>query len=69
MNSTTTLGYQPTFLEEKWVSFFKDSEYPAVKLALLLFVWHQIVFIGRYIPFYICDFIPFFRKYKIQAVI
>lgn len=57
-----------TFLEKQWVSLFQDSEYPAVKLALVLFAWHEFVFYARYLPFVACDYIPYFRQYKIQQV-
>ena len=73
MNSTfSTFGieipdnYSPTYLESFWLDTFKDSEYPGIKLAIVLFLWHEIVFIGRYIPFMICDYVPYLRQFKIQ---
>ncbi|KAJ3168076.1 C-4 sterol methyl oxidase [Geranomyces variabilis] len=58
--------YIPTFLERHWLGLFQDSSYPALKLALVLFAWMEIVFFGRFLPYYITDQIPFFQKYKIQ---
>ena len=37
-----------------------------MRLAVVLFIWHEVVFIGRYIPYLIADFVPFLQKYKIQ---
>jgi methylsterol monooxygenase len=57
-----------TFAEKEWLSFFEGSEYPSIRLATLLFVWHEIVYWGRYIPYVICDHLPMMQKYKIQPV-
>ena len=65
---TNRTNFPNTFLEKQWVSLFADSEYPAIKLALVLFAWHEFVFYARYLPFVACDYIPFFRQYKIQPV-
>eukprot|EP00842_Homolaphlyctis_polyrhiza_P005301 jgi/Hompol1/5772/HPOL_002055-RA len=45
---------------------FEGSQRPALRLAMMFFVWHEIVFFGRYIPYMIADMIPYFRQYKIQ---
>ena len=37
-------------------------------LTLVTFVFHEIVYFGRFVPFWICDFIPALKKYKIQQV-
>ncbi|KAI9105851.1 hypothetical protein DFS34DRAFT_589130 [Phlyctochytrium arcticum] len=66
-NASSSLPYTPTWAERHWLSLFEDAEYPALKLALVLFAWHEIVFFGRFLPYYIMDHIPFFQKYKIQA--
>merc|ERR1719215_2140098 len=62
MNSTMAT----TWMEHQWQQLFEGSENPTVRLAIVLFTWHQIVFVGRYIPYVICDHIPFLRKYRIQ---
>ena len=38
-----------------------------VVTTLLSFTVHEIVYFGRFLPFYLCDFIPSLRKYKIQG--
>ncbi|TPX54413.1 hypothetical protein PhCBS80983_g05938 [Powellomyces hirtus] len=58
--------YAMTFLERHWLGLFEHASYPALKLALVLFAWMEIVFFGRFLPYYIMDKIPFFQKYKIQ---
>ncbi|KAI8918888.1 hypothetical protein BC831DRAFT_481892 [Entophlyctis helioformis] len=65
LNATT--AFEPTVAESHWLALFTHSQSPSIRLALILFVWHEIVFIGRYIPFVIADHIPYFRRYKIQA--
>ncbi|KAI8911490.1 hypothetical protein EDD86DRAFT_202536 [Gorgonomyces haynaldii] len=64
MNSTVV--YQPNFLEQTWLQLFDGSEYPSIRVAVVLFIWHEIVFFGRYLPFWIADQIPFFQQYRIQ---
>jgi len=64
-NSTITT-FEPNFAERWWFGLFEGSDYKPVKLALILFAWHEFVFFGRFLPYYICDFIPALRKYKIQ---
>ena len=36
--------------------------------GIMSFVMHEIVYFGRALPFMIMDKIPYFQKYKIQAV-
>jgi methylsterol monooxygenase len=57
---------QLSFLEEQWTLLFQDSKYPAVRLALVFFLVHEIVFIGSYLPYIVCDHVSFLRRYKIQ---
>ncbi|KAJ3278479.1 C-4 sterol methyl oxidase [Borealophlyctis nickersoniae] len=64
----TSSSYEPNYLERQWLNLFDGSDYTAIRLALVLFAWHEFVFFGRFLPYYICDFIPYFRKYKIQDV-
>lgn len=59
-------GYTPTYLENKWVSYFGDS-YHTLKVAALFFVAHEIFLFGRYIPYYVADLIPQLKRYQIQA--
>ena len=55
-------------LDEFWISLFEGTEHPSIRLAVILFAWHELVFIGRYIPYWICDYIPAAQKYRIQPV-
>ena len=65
LNATHQLSY----LEQTWLNLFQDSQYPAVRLAIIFFLFHELVFIGRYIPYLICDHINYFKQFKIQAVL
>ncbi|KAL2919025.1 C-4 sterol methyl oxidase [Polyrhizophydium stewartii] len=67
MAVNATLAYQPNFIERQWLSLFEGAENPSIRLAVVLFAWHEFVFVARYIPYMIIDHIPYFRKYKIQA--
>ncbi|KAJ3034017.1 C-4 sterol methyl oxidase [Rhizophlyctis rosea] len=58
--------YQPNYFERTWLSMFEGKDYVIIRLAVILFLWHEFVFFARFLPYYLCDFIPFFRKYKIQ---
>ncbi|KAJ3185772.1 C-4 sterol methyl oxidase [Gaertneriomyces sp. JEL0708] len=60
------VGYAPTYWESKWLQLFDNSEYPAVTLAFVLFIWHEFVFFGRFFPYFVMDQFPYFKKYKIQ---
>jgi hypothetical protein len=66
--SNITIPHQLTWTEAQWQNLFQDATYPSARLAIVLFAWHQIVFIGRYIPYVICDHVSFLRKYRIQKV-
>lgn len=56
---------QLTFLEQTWSSYMKA--YPEwLVITLTSFLLHEAVYFGRYVPFFICDFIPSLRQYKIQ---
>ncbi|CAG8522453.1 2242_t:CDS:2, partial [Scutellospora calospora] len=68
LNALTQITSQNlNFAEKAWTSWFNSFENEAVATALLAFIMHEIVYFGRCIPFWIADFIPFFRQYKIQA--
>ncbi|KAN0034010.1 hypothetical protein ACTFIV_000490 [Dictyostelium citrinum] len=53
------------FIEPYW---FKFVDYYGEEFLLTYgtFIAHQVFYFGCFIPFLIADFIPFFRKYKIQ---
>ncbi|KAJ3148757.1 C-4 sterol methyl oxidase [Geranomyces variabilis] len=52
--------------EAYWQHYFTSTSHPGLLLAVTLLAWHEIVFFGRFFPYYIMDKIPYFRKYKIQ---
>jgi hypothetical protein len=45
-----------------------EGRNPLVVTGIFAFLMHEIVYFGRFIPFLICDFIPYFQKYKLQQV-
>ncbi|KAI8920092.1 hypothetical protein DFJ77DRAFT_507425 [Powellomyces hirtus] len=61
-------GLQPpsSTIEAYWQSFFTNTDHPGVLLAVSLFAWHELVFFGRFFPYWVMDQIPYFQKYKIQ---
>ncbi|KAI8614095.1 hypothetical protein BC830DRAFT_1129041 [Chytriomyces sp. MP71] len=59
-------GYVPTGLEQLWLDTFSGEMNPTVKLAVILFAWHEVVFYSRFLPYYVLDRIPYFNKWKIQ---
>ncbi|KAJ3192838.1 C-4 sterol methyl oxidase [Irineochytrium annulatum] len=63
-----TSDYQPNAVEAAWVRLFENSSNPALTLATVMFIWHEIVYFGRFLPYLILDYIPFFQQYKIQTV-
>ncbi|KAJ3304727.1 C-4 sterol methyl oxidase [Kappamyces sp. JEL0829] len=66
MNSSAVYQGDLTWAEQEWLNLFKDSKYPVARLAIVLFIWHEICFFGRYIPYVFCDHIPYLKKYRIQ---
>ncbi|KAI9332836.1 hypothetical protein BDR26DRAFT_912353 [Obelidium mucronatum] len=46
---------------------FQGGVNPSLKLAVILFIWHEFVFFSRYLPYVVLDHIPSFKKYKIQT--
>lgn len=45
-----------------------EGRNPLIVTGVFAFLMHEIVYFGRFIPFLICDFIPYFQKYKLQEV-
>ncbi|KAJ2450867.1 C-4 sterol methyl oxidase [Coemansia sp. RSA 2336] len=58
-------GYAPTWAEQQWFSLFEGRN-EAVTFGVIAFVVHQTVYYGRYLPYFICDYIPAMQKYKLQ---
>ncbi|RUO95546.1 hypothetical protein BC936DRAFT_143777 [Jimgerdemannia flammicorona] len=57
-----------SWLEKQWVAVY-DGRNEILVTGMLAFVMHEVVYFGRFIPFLICDFIPFFQKWKLQPFI
>ncbi|ORY03790.1 hypothetical protein K493DRAFT_323042 [Basidiobolus meristosporus CBS 931.73] len=55
----------PNIFESWWLSLFEGNN-PAVVLAAVTFISHQLFYYGRYVPFWIAEHIPACDKYKIQ---
>ncbi|KAJ2760436.1 C-4 sterol methyl oxidase, partial [Coemansia sp. BCRC 34490] len=65
INSVIPSGYTPTWAERMWFSLFNGRN-EAITFGIIAFAVHQIVYYGRYLPYYICDYIPAMQKYKLQ---
>ncbi|KAJ2817558.1 hypothetical protein FBU31_006183, partial [Coemansia sp. 'formosensis'] len=59
-------GYEPNWFERTWLSMF-DGRNELLTFTVIAFLMHEAVYFGRYLPFLVCDYIPAFRKYKIQG--
>jgi methylsterol monooxygenase len=53
------------WLAPYWKEIFEKYPHGLI-LTLGTFLLHEVVYFGRYIPYLICDHIPFLRRYKIQ---
>jgi methylsterol monooxygenase len=65
MNNTMTP--ELNWVETKWEQMYEGRN-PLVVTGIFAFLMHEFVYFGRFIPFLICDFIPYFQKYKLQEV-
>lgn len=65
MNSTAIIGGGSSWLETQWEELYKDRN-PLLVTGLLAFIMHEIVYFGRFLPFWACDYIPSFKQYKLQ---
>ncbi|ORX61498.1 sterol desaturase [Hesseltinella vesiculosa] len=43
-----------------------EGRNPLLVTGIFAFVMHELVYFGRFVPFFICDFIPYFQQYKLQ---
>ncbi|KAJ3306529.1 C-4 sterol methyl oxidase [Kappamyces sp. JEL0829] len=56
-----------TITEAAWHQLTSGSpDYLYLRMGIFLFCFHQVVFFGRFLPYYIADFIPSLQKYKLQ---
>ncbi|KAJ2693667.1 C-4 sterol methyl oxidase, partial [Coemansia spiralis] len=58
-------GYTPNWFEQVWLSMF-DGRNELLAFTAIAFLMHELVYFGRYLPFLVCDYIPWMRTYKIQ---
>ncbi|CAO3683275.1 unnamed protein product [Umbelopsis vinacea] len=63
MNATAIADL--SWAERNWVTLYEGRN-EIVVTGMVAFVMHEVVYFGRYLPFFICDFIPAFQKYKLQ---
>ncbi|KAG1047507.1 hypothetical protein G6F43_010048 [Rhizopus delemar] len=64
-NSTLTGTTQLSWLETQWEQMYEGRN-PLIVTGIFAFLMHELVYFGRFIPFLICDFIPYFQRYKLQ---
>ncbi|KAK9703384.1 C-4 sterol methyl oxidase [Basidiobolus ranarum] len=57
--------YQPNAIESFWLSLFEGRNHVIV-LAMITFITHQVIYYGRYVPFWFIEHIPSLQKYKLQ---
>ncbi|SAM00218.1 hypothetical protein [Absidia glauca] len=62
MNTTDT---SLTWLETRWEDMYEGRN-PLLVTGLFAFAMHELVYFGRFVPFLLCDFIPYFEQYKLQ---
>ena len=66
-NYNTSSSQQLNYVETLWDDMYRGHN-PLSVTGVFAFLLHEIVYFGRFIPFLICDMIPFFKKYKLQPV-
>lgn len=54
--------------EKAWAAWYAYMQNDVLATGIMSFVMHEVVYFGRALPFMIMDKIPYFHKYKIQAV-
>jgi len=54
--------------EKAWAAWYAYMQNDVLATGIMSFVIHELVYFGRALPFMIMDKIPYFQKYKIQAV-
>jgi methylsterol monooxygenase len=59
---------QLNYLEKMWLAWYTWLGNDVLATGIMSFVLHESLYFGRSLPWIIIDTIPYFRKYKIQAV-
>ena len=65
MNTTVVDTHQFSWLENQWEDLYEGRN-PLLVTGVLAFVMHELVYFGRFLPFLACDYIPYFKQYKLQ---
>lgn len=65
MNGTSVADL--SWAEKHWLQMYEGQNEIFVT-GMVAFIMHEVVYFGRYIPWFVCDFIPAFQKYKLQPV-
>lgn len=58
----TTLSW----LERLWVSWYLWFGNPTIATGVMSFIFHELVYFGRCVPWVIIDAIPYFQRWKLQ---
>lgn len=56
------------YFERLWLAWYTYMNNDVLATGIMSFVMHEAVYFGRSLPWIIIDAIPYFNKYKIQAV-
>ena len=56
------------FFERLWAAWYAYMQNDVLATGIMSFVMHELVYFGRSLPWIIIGQIPYFNKYKIQAV-
>ena len=55
-------------LERLWAAWYAYMQNDVLATGIMSFVWHEVIYFGRSVPWIIIGMIPWFNRYKIQAV-
>lgn len=58
---------EPGTFQAYWDSLYQNRN-PLVVTSILSLLVHEISFFGSFLPFILCETIPWLHKYKIQKV-
>lgn len=54
------------WFEQRWFDYYTFMGDPALATGIMSFVFHELVYFGRCLPWIIIDAIPYFRRWKLQ---
>lgn len=67
-NEVSKYNVHLNYLERMWAAWYAYIGNDVLATGIMSFVMHEVVYFGRALPWIIIDQIPYFKKYKIQAV-